>query len=216
MVNVVTRRCTCSRERASAHVAAAGARAAKGDRAVRRHEPTGDPALAVRQSPGLSLRELAAEEGISPPAMSGSRRPARATGLIERVRSAEDRRRVGLVVSPGRNPPAAAGARAADGVARRAPGRARAGTSSKPSRPRSSRCGGCCDGGGAGAPPADVQQPSPPPQLPALLRRPGHLGVGIVDAEHRARLARARALALTACGRRARASAASCPSPSSA
>ena len=54
----------------------------------------------VRQNPGLSLRELAAEEGISPPALSGHVDRLERQGLIERVRSAEDRRRVGLVVSP--------------------------------------------------------------------------------------------------------------------
>ena len=54
----------------------------------------------VRQSPGLSLRELAAEEGISPPALSGYVDRLERQGLLERVRSAEDRRRVGLVVTP--------------------------------------------------------------------------------------------------------------------
>ena len=50
----------------------------------------------VRRSPGLSLAELAAEEGISPPAMSGHVDRLERAGLIERVRSEEDRRRVGL------------------------------------------------------------------------------------------------------------------------
>ena len=50
----------------------------------------------VRRSPGLSLAELAAEEGISPPAMSGHVDRLERAGLIERVRSNEDRRRVGL------------------------------------------------------------------------------------------------------------------------
>lgn len=54
----------------------------------------------IRQNPGLSLRELATEEGISPPALSGHVDRLERQGLIERVRSAEDRRRVGLVVSP--------------------------------------------------------------------------------------------------------------------
>jgi DNA-binding MarR family transcriptional regulator len=54
----------------------------------------------VRQSPGLSLRELAAEEGISPPALSGYVDRLERQGLLERVRSAEDRRRVGLAVTP--------------------------------------------------------------------------------------------------------------------
>lgn len=50
----------------------------------------------VRRSPGLSLAELAAEEGISPPALSGHVDRLERAGLIERVRSADDRRRVGL------------------------------------------------------------------------------------------------------------------------
>jgi DNA-binding MarR family transcriptional regulator len=54
----------------------------------------------VRQSPGLSLRELAAEEGISPPAISGYVDRLERQGLLERVRSSEDRRRVGLVLTP--------------------------------------------------------------------------------------------------------------------
>lgn len=50
----------------------------------------------VKRSPGLSLAELAAEEGISPPAMSGHVDRLEKAGLIERVRSSDDRRRVGL------------------------------------------------------------------------------------------------------------------------
>jgi DNA-binding MarR family transcriptional regulator len=50
----------------------------------------------VRRRPGLSLAELAAEEGISPPAMCGHVDRLERAGLIERVRSTEDRRRVGL------------------------------------------------------------------------------------------------------------------------
>lgn len=50
----------------------------------------------VKRSPGLSLAELAAEEGISPPALSGNVDRLEKAGLIERVRSSEDRRRVGL------------------------------------------------------------------------------------------------------------------------
>jgi DNA-binding MarR family transcriptional regulator len=50
----------------------------------------------VKRSPGLSLAELAAAEGISPPALSGHVDRLERAGLIERVRSSEDRRRVGL------------------------------------------------------------------------------------------------------------------------
>ena len=50
----------------------------------------------VKRSPGLSLAELAAEEGISPPAISGHVDRLERAGLIERERSSEDRRRVGL------------------------------------------------------------------------------------------------------------------------
>ena len=50
----------------------------------------------VRRSPGLSLAELAAEEGISPPALSGHVDRLERAGLIERLRSTDDRRRVGL------------------------------------------------------------------------------------------------------------------------
>jgi DNA-binding MarR family transcriptional regulator len=50
----------------------------------------------VKRSPGLSLAELAAEEGISAPAMSGHVDRLERAGLLERLRSSDDRRRVGL------------------------------------------------------------------------------------------------------------------------
>ena len=53
----------------------------------------------IKASPGLSLRELAAEEGISAPALSGYVDRLERAGLIERVRDADDRRRVGLTLT---------------------------------------------------------------------------------------------------------------------
>jgi DNA-binding MarR family transcriptional regulator len=50
----------------------------------------------VKRSPGLSLAALAAEEGISPPALSGHIDRLERAALLQRVRSTEDRRRVGL------------------------------------------------------------------------------------------------------------------------
>ena len=50
----------------------------------------------IRGLPGLSLRELAAEERISAPALSGHVDRLEKAGLIERVRDEDDRRRVGL------------------------------------------------------------------------------------------------------------------------
>ena len=50
----------------------------------------------IRGHPGLSLRELAAEEGISAPALSGHVDRLEKAKLIDRVRDESDRRRVGL------------------------------------------------------------------------------------------------------------------------
>ena len=50
----------------------------------------------VKRNPGLSLAQLSAEEGISPPAMSGHVDRLERAGFLERVRSSDDRRRVGL------------------------------------------------------------------------------------------------------------------------
>jgi DNA-binding MarR family transcriptional regulator len=50
----------------------------------------------VRTRPGLSLRELAEEEGISAPSLSGHVDRLEAADLLRRVRSTDDRRRVGL------------------------------------------------------------------------------------------------------------------------
>ena len=53
----------------------------------------------IRNRSGLSLRELAAEERISAPALSGHVDRLEKAGLIERVRDETDRRRVGLVLT---------------------------------------------------------------------------------------------------------------------
>lgn len=50
----------------------------------------------VKGSPGLTLRALAGMEGISPPALSGHIDRLERSGLLVRVRSTDDRRRVGL------------------------------------------------------------------------------------------------------------------------
>ncbi len=50
----------------------------------------------IKSNPGLSLRELAAEERISAPALSGHVDRLEKAGLLERVRDEGDRRRVGL------------------------------------------------------------------------------------------------------------------------
>jgi DNA-binding MarR family transcriptional regulator len=54
----------------------------------------------VRNRPGLSLRELAGEEGISAPSLSGHVDRLESAGLLRRVRSSDDRRRVGLELTP--------------------------------------------------------------------------------------------------------------------
>ena len=53
----------------------------------------------IKSNPGLSLRELAAEERISAPALSGYVDRLEKAGLIERVRDPDDRRRVGLTLT---------------------------------------------------------------------------------------------------------------------
>lgn len=54
---------------------------------------------AIRTNPGIGVRGLAAHEGVSAPAMSGYIDRLEAAGLVGRVRSSEDRRRVGLTVT---------------------------------------------------------------------------------------------------------------------
>lgn len=50
----------------------------------------------VKRSPGLTLKALADAEAISPPALSGQVDRLEQASLLVRVRSAVDRRRVGL------------------------------------------------------------------------------------------------------------------------
>ena len=54
----------------------------------------------VKTRLGLSLRELAQAEGISAPSLSAAVDRLEALGLIRRVRSTDDRRRVGLELTP--------------------------------------------------------------------------------------------------------------------
>jgi DNA-binding MarR family transcriptional regulator len=53
----------------------------------------------IRNHPGLSLRELAAEERISAPALSGHVDRLEKARLLERARDDADRRRVGLTLT---------------------------------------------------------------------------------------------------------------------
>jgi DNA-binding MarR family transcriptional regulator len=53
----------------------------------------------IRGNPGMSLRELAAEERISAPALSGYVDRLEKAGLLARIRDEGDRRRVGLALT---------------------------------------------------------------------------------------------------------------------
>jgi DNA-binding MarR family transcriptional regulator len=54
----------------------------------------------IHRNPGLGVRELAEREGMSAPALSGYIDRLEAAGLATRARSGEDRRRVGLTLTP--------------------------------------------------------------------------------------------------------------------
>lgn len=54
----------------------------------------------IRTNAGIGVRELAQRERVSTPAMSGYVDRLEAAGLVERVRSHTDRRRIGLRVTP--------------------------------------------------------------------------------------------------------------------
>lgn len=54
----------------------------------------------VKRSPGLTLKALAEQEAISAPSLSGHVDRLERSGLLVRVRSTVDRRRVGLELTP--------------------------------------------------------------------------------------------------------------------
>ncbi len=54
----------------------------------------------VREHPGLTLTELAELERISAPSLSAHVDRLERAGLLDRVRSSDDRRRVGLQLTP--------------------------------------------------------------------------------------------------------------------
>ncbi len=54
----------------------------------------------IQKNPGVGVRELAAREGMTPPGMSGYVDRLEAAGLLTRTRSGEDRRRIGLTLTP--------------------------------------------------------------------------------------------------------------------
>lgn len=55
--------------------------------------------VAIKYHPGIGVRELAALEKISPPALSNHVDRLQRDGLVQRTQSAEDRRRVGLTLT---------------------------------------------------------------------------------------------------------------------
>jgi DNA-binding MarR family transcriptional regulator len=55
--------------------------------------------VTIKYAPGIGVRELAARERVSPPAMSKHVDRLERHGLVERTPSADDRRRVGLTLT---------------------------------------------------------------------------------------------------------------------
>lgn len=53
----------------------------------------------VHVSPGITASELSVAEGVSAPAMTKQVDRLEAAGIVERIRSTDDRRRVGLVLT---------------------------------------------------------------------------------------------------------------------
>jgi DNA-binding MarR family transcriptional regulator len=55
--------------------------------------------VAIKYAPGIGVRELAARERVSPPALSNHVDRLERDGLVARTPSADDRRRVGLTLT---------------------------------------------------------------------------------------------------------------------
>jgi DNA-binding MarR family transcriptional regulator len=55
--------------------------------------------VSIKYSPGIGIRELAARERVSPPALSNHVDRLERDGLVTRTPSADDRRRVGLALT---------------------------------------------------------------------------------------------------------------------
>jgi DNA-binding MarR family transcriptional regulator len=55
--------------------------------------------VAIKHAPGIGVRELAARERVSPPALSNHVDRLERDGLVSRTPSASDRRRVGLTLT---------------------------------------------------------------------------------------------------------------------
>jgi DNA-binding MarR family transcriptional regulator len=56
--------------------------------------------VAIKYDPGIGIRELAARERVSPPAMTKHVDRLERDGLVDRTPSDDDRRRVGLTLTP--------------------------------------------------------------------------------------------------------------------
>jgi len=56
--------------------------------------------VSIKYAPGIGIRELAARERVSPPAMTTRVDRLERDGLVERRPSEEDRRRVGVTLTP--------------------------------------------------------------------------------------------------------------------
>ena len=55
--------------------------------------------VAIKYAPGVGIRELAARERVSPPAMTKHVDRLERAGLVDRTQSDDDRRRVGLTLT---------------------------------------------------------------------------------------------------------------------